>query len=141
MIRYLLDTDIVIYTMKNKPAVVREAFEKFHEEIAISSVSLMELYYGVERSSDKSRNLKSVEGLAARLSVIDFDVHAATHTGQIRAKLADLGTPIGPYDAMIAGHARSRGFILVSNNLVSNNQKEFKRVDGLRVENWTVAAP
>ena len=73
MIQYLLDTDIVIYTMKNKPPHVRAAFEKYHEEIAISSVTLMELCYGVERSADKQRNLRSVEGLAARLSVVDFD--------------------------------------------------------------------
>lgn len=135
MIRYLLDTDIVIYTMKNKPAVVRQAFERFHEEIAISSVTLMELYYGVERSLDKSRNLKSVEGLAARLSVLDFDVNAASHTGEIRAQLANVGNPIGPYDAMIAGHARSCGFVLVS-----NNEREFQRVDGLRIENWAAPA-
>lgn len=122
--------------MKNKPPVVRKAFEQFHEEIAISSVTLMELYYGVERSSDRQRNLKSVEGLAARLSVIDFDVPAATHTGEIRARLANIGTPIGPYDAMIAGQARSRGFVLVT-----NNEEEFNRVDGLRVENWAATEP
>ncbi|OED35984.1 plasmid maintenance protein [Chromatiales bacterium (ex Bugula neritina AB1)] len=131
MIRYLLDTDIIIYTMKNKPPLVREAFELHHEEIAISSVTLMELYNGVECSSDKPRNLNAVEGLAARLSVVDFDVHAASHTGEIRADLAGQGTPIGPYDAMIAGHARSRGL-----TLVPNNEKEFERVDGLRLENW-----
>lgn len=131
MIRYLLDTNIVIYTMKNKPPIVRKAFEQHHEEIAISSVTLMELYYGVERSSDKPRNLKSVEGLAARLTVVDFDSHAAAHTGEIRAKLASAGMTIGPYDAMIAGHARSRGFVVVS-----NNEKEFARVEGLRLENW-----
>ncbi len=134
MIRYLLDTDIIIYTMKNKPPAVRQAFERFHEEIAISSVTLMELSYGAERSSDKVRNLKSVEGLAARLSVLDFDVNAASHTGEIRAQLANIGKPIGPYDAMIAGHARSRGFVLVS-----NNEREFKRVDGLRIENWALS--
>lgn len=131
MIRYLLDTDIVIYSMKNKPPVVRKAFGNFHEQIAISSVTLMELYFGVERSSDKPRNLKSVEGLVARLTVLDFDSHVASHTGDIRASLAAIGRPIGPYDAMIAGHARCRGFILVS-----NNEKEFERVPGLRLENW-----
>lgn len=132
MIQYLLDTDIVIYTMKNKPPVVREAFERFHEEIAISSVTLMELYYGVERSSEKSRNLKSVEGLSARLTVLDYDTRAAKHTAEIRATLAGAGTPIGPYDGMIAGQARSCGFVLIT-----NNEREFKRVDGLRLENWT----
>ena len=131
MIRYLLDTNIVIYTMKNKPPGVRVAFEKHHEELAISSVTLMELYYGAERSSDKSRNLKSIEGLAARLAVLDYDVHAAAHTGEIRGVLANKGQSIGPYDAMIAGHARSRGLIVVT-----NDAKEFRRVDGLRLENW-----
>ena len=131
MIRYLLDTDIIIYTMRSRPPKVKVAFEKYHEEIAISSVTLMELYFGVERSADKPRNLKVVEGLAARLSVVEFDVHAASHTGEIRAVLAGQGTPIGPYDAMIAGHARSRGL-----TLVTNNEREFKRVDGLRLENW-----
>lgn len=131
MIQYLLDTDIVIYTMKNKPPLVREAFERFHEEIAISSVTLMELYYGVERSSEKRRNIKSVEGLAARLTVVDYDMHAAKHTAEIRATLASVGTPIGPYDAMIAGQARACGFVLVT-----NNEREFKRVDGLRLKNW-----
>ena len=131
MIQYLLDTDIVIHTMKNKPPLVREAFERFHEEIAIYSVTLMELYYGVERSSEKRRNIKSVEGLAARLTVVDYDMHAAKHTAEIRATLANVGTPIGPYNVMIAGQARACRFVLVT-----NNEREFNRVDGLRLKNW-----
>jgi tRNA(fMet)-specific endonuclease VapC len=69
--------------------------------------------------------------LAARLDVLDYDDIAATHTGQIRAELGKIGKSIGPYDQMIAGHARSRGLIIVT-----NNEKEFKRVPGIRVENW-----
>ena len=78
-----------------------------------------------------ARNLADVEGFLARLEVLDFDAAAATHAGQIRAELARLGTPIGPYDQMIAGHARSRGLVVVSNNTA-----EFARVAGLRIANW-----
>lgn len=73
-----------------------------------------------------------MEGLAARLSIVDYDMRAAIHTGEIRATLARIGTPISPYDSMIAGQARSRGFILVT-----NNEREFKRVDGLQLDNWS----
>ncbi len=131
MLKYMLDTSIVIYTIKNKPQVVREAFKVHYGQICISTVTLMELIYGAEKSSSPERNLSDVEGLAARLEVLDYDDHAAIHTGQIRAELAKAGKPIGPYDQMIAGHARSRGLIVVT-----NNEKEFKRVPGARVENW-----
>jgi len=101
--------------------------------MCISTVTLAELFYGVEKSANPARNLAEVEGFAARLEVLDFDGHAAAHTGQIRAELARTGTPIGPYDQMIAGHARSRGLIIVT-----NNRREFDRVPGLRVEDWSV---
>ncbi|MBK8970356.1 MAG: tRNA(fMet)-specific endonuclease VapC [Hahellaceae bacterium] len=131
MLKYMLDTNIVIYTIKNKPQVVREAFKAHYGQICISTVTLMELIYGAERSANPERNIADVEGLAARLEVMDYDESAAIHTGQIRAELAGKGTPIGPYDQMIAGHARSQGLIVVT-----NNEKEFKRVSGLRLENW-----
>lgn len=131
MLRYLLDTNIVIYTMKNKPITVRERFNRHHGQIALSTVTMMELVYGAERSAQPERNLKALEGFAARLDVLDFDEHAATHAAQIRADLARKGTPIGPYDTMIAGHARCIGLVLVT-----NNQREFKRVAGLQLENW-----
>ncbi|MEE1540300.1 MAG: PIN domain-containing protein, partial [Arenicellales bacterium] len=86
---------------------------------------------GAERSTDTKRNLFEVEGLAARLDVLNYDETAAIHSGQLRAELATAGTPIGPYDQMIAGHCRSLGLILVTNNV-----REFDRVPGLRVENW-----
>ncbi len=83
-------------------------------------------------SAQVTCNLQDIEGLAARMDVIPFDYHAATHFGQVRAELSKMGKPIGPYDSMIAGHARALGLILVTNNI-----REFKRVPGLRVENWT----
>ena len=131
MLKYLLDTNIVIYTIKNKPEIVRAAFNKHHGQMAITSVTLMELIFGAEKSSNPERNLKTIEGFAARLEVLPYEYSAAVHTGQIRAELAKAGKPIGPYDQMIAGHARSLGLILVT-----NNEKEFVRVNGLRIENW-----
>jgi len=131
MIKYMLDTNILIYTIKNRPKKVREAFKQHSEFLSISTVSLGELFYGAEKSSQPARSLADIEGLAARLDVVPFDSEAAIHFGQVRAELEKTGKIIGPYDLMIAGHARSRGLILVTNNL-----REFKRVPGLRVENW-----
>lgn len=131
MLRYMLDTNIVIYTIKNKPQAVKEAFVAHYGQMCISTVTLMELIYGAEKSAAPGRNLKEVEGFAARLDVLDYDSNAAAHSGELRAELARAGQPIGPYDQLIAGHARSRGLILVT-----NNEKEFARVPGLRVENW-----
>lgn len=132
MLKYLLDTNICIYTIKNKPPAVREAFHRHHGQLAISTITLMELIYGAEKSSAPERNLAVVEGFAARLEVLNYDADAAAHSGQVRAELARAGTPIGPYDQMIAGHARSLGLIVVTNNL-----KEFERVPGLRIEDWS----
>ena len=98
----------------------------------MSAVTLGEMIYGAEKSAQVTRNLEDIEGLAARMDVLPFDYQAAAHCGQLRAELVKKGKPIGPYDLMIAGHARSLGLILVTNNL-----REFKRVPGLRVENWT----
>lgn len=131
MLKYMLDTNICIFTIKNRPQQVREAFSRQHGRLCISSVTLMELIYGAEKSAVPEKNLNVVEGFSARLDVLDYDDEAAIHTGQLRAELARLGQPIGPYDQLIAGHARSQGLILVTNNL-----REFQRVPGLRVEDW-----
>lgn len=131
MLKYLLDSNICIYTIKNRPDSVRKIFIENDGRMCVSTVTQMELIYGAEKSAAVSRNLKVVEGFLARLDVKEFDSSAATHTGQIRAELAKAGTPIGPYDQMIAGHARSLGLIVVTNNVA-----EFSRVPGLRVENW-----
>lgn len=136
MLRYMLDTNICIFTVKSRPPQVREAFNRHHGQICISSVTLMELIYGAEKSAHPERNLSVVEGFAARLEVLAYDEIAASHTGQLRAELARSGTPIGPYDQLIAGHARSRGLIVVT-----NNRREFDRVPGLRVEDWAAPTP
>lgn len=131
MLRYMLDTNILIYTIKNRPEVVRQNFEVHDGEMCASSVTAMELLYGAHKSQAVRRNLDVIEGLLGRLTVLDFDLGAAEHAGQIRAELASAGTPIGPFDVMIAGHARSRGLCLVT-----NNEGEFERVSGLRLANW-----
>ncbi len=131
MLKYMLDTDISIYTIKNRPEKVRKAFKRHNGQMCISTVTFGELVYGAECSSQPEKNMEVVEGFAARLEVLPFEAIDAAHFGQLRAELAKAGKPIGPYDMMIAGHARARGLILVTNNL-----KEFKRVSGLRVENW-----
>jgi tRNA(fMet)-specific endonuclease VapC len=131
MLKYLLDTNIVIYTIKNRPPQVRKVFNLHADQLCMSTVTLGELIYGAEKSQRPEGNLAVVEGLAARLEVLPFDAEAAIHFGQISAELARSGRPIGPYDMMIAGHARSRGLLLVTNNLA-----EFERVHGLRLENW-----
>lgn len=131
MIRYLLDTNIVIYTMNNRPDTVREAFDKHQDCIAVSSITMMELFYGAECSSNPERNRRVIEGFAVRLAVLNYDERAASQTAQIRAALKSVGKPIGPYDAMIAGHARSQGLVVVT-----NNTGEFERVSGLQISNW-----
>jgi tRNA(fMet)-specific endonuclease VapC len=134
MLKYMLDTNICIYTIKNRPPEVREIFGRNQGLMCISTVTLMELFFGTEKSAFPQKNLAIVEGFAARLEVLDYNKSAAAHSGQLRAELAAAGTPIGPFDTMIAGHARSLGLILVSNNL-----REFGRVPGLRFEDWLLA--
>jgi tRNA(fMet)-specific endonuclease VapC len=131
MLRYVLDTNICIFTIKNKPPHLRSLFNTHATQMCVSQVTVMELYYGAYRSQQVERNLSVIEGFLARLPVIPYDTHAADHTAQIRSELASRGTPIGPYDAMIAGNARSQGLIVVT-----NNTREFSRVEGLRVEDW-----
>ena len=131
MLKYMLDTNICIFTIKNKPESVREQFNRHHGQLAISTITLMELLFGAEKSAFPARNLAVVEGFAARVAQHDYDQHAAAHTGQLRAELAKRGQLIGPYDQMIAGHARSQGLIIVTNNL-----REFERVPGLRSQDW-----
>lgn len=122
---------MVIYTIKNRPASVRAIFKLNEGQMCISSVTWGELIYGVERSSRPEQNYRDIEGFSARLQILEFDEHSAAQFGQIRAELYSRGKPIGPYDMQIAGHARSLGLVLVT-----NNEKEFSRVPGLRLQNW-----
>ena len=132
MLKYLLDTNIVIYTMKNRPLHVKRRFQRHHGQMGISAVTLGELVFGAEHSQQVERNLADIEAMTARLEVLPFDTKAAFHFGQIRAELYRTGQPIGPYDMMIAGHARACGL-----KLVTNNAKEFERVQGLLLEDWS----
>ena len=127
----MLDTNIIIYIMKNRPKQVKKQFKQHKGQICISSVTLGELVFGAEHSQQVERNLADIESMITRLEVLPFDNKAAYHFGQIRAALYSIGQPIGPYDMMIAGQARAVALILVTNNV-----KEFERVPGLQIENW-----
>ena len=131
MLKYLLDTNIVIYVIKRRPPEAREIFNRHHSRMAISAVTLAELVHGAEKSSDPARNLDVIDDFCSRLAVLPYTARAAQHYGAIRATLEREGRPIGVNDLHIAGHARSEGLLLVTNNL-----REFERVGGLLVENW-----
>ena len=131
MLKYMLDTNIAIYVIKIRPMKVLETFNRNVERMCISSITLAELIHGVEKSAKPEHNLQQVEDFVSRLTVLEYGNKAAAHYGDIRAVLERKGTPIGVNDLHIAGHARSEGLTLVTNNF-----KEFERVAGLRLENW-----
>ncbi len=130
--RYMLDTNICIYAIKHKP---EQVFLKLQEhdpsEVCISSVTYAELVHGVEKSQSTEKNRVALALLLANIDIMDFDSSAAESYGKIRADLEKAGKPIGPLDMMIAGHAKSLGY-----TVVTNNTKEFMRVNGLKLENW-----
>lgn len=134
MLRYLLDTNLCIRVLRDRPATLRPRFNAEAAALCISDVVLFELLYGAEVSADPARNRQVVEQFAARLTTLPFDSEAAAHTAEIRGNLRRRGLPIGAYDLMIAGHARSRGLVVVTGNL-----HEFNRVEGLRAEDWLAA--
>lgn len=127
----MLDTNFCIRLLRDRPLGLRDKFNANADAMAISTVILSELLYGADKSSDPDRHRAQVENFASRLAVLPFDEQAATHTGNIRAVLGKQGLPIGPYDSMIAGHARSAGLIVITGNL-----REFQRVAGLMCEDW-----
>ena len=131
MLKYLLDTNLCIRVLRDRPQGLRERFNAEASGLSVSSIVLYELLYGAAKSARPVENRRQVEAFAARLEVLDFDADAAAHAGEIRAELEREGKPIGSYDVLIAGHARSRGLIVVTGNLA-----EFRRVDGLRCEDW-----
>ena len=130
--RYMLDTNICVYAIKHKPEqVFRRLQEHAPSEVCISSVTYAELVHGVEKSQSIEKNRVALALLLANIEIMDFDSLAAESYGRIRADLEKLGTPIGPLDMIIAGHARSLDY-----TIVTNNTKEFVRVQGLKLENW-----
>nr|WP_295107219.1 tRNA(fMet)-specific endonuclease VapC [uncultured Caulobacter sp.] len=135
MLRYLLDTNLCIRVLRDRPAGLRERFNAHADALCVSTIVLTELLHGALKSARPNHNRSEVERFAAKLAVLDFDAAAADHAADIRATLERAGQPIGGYDLLIAGHARSRGLIVVTGNLA-----EFQRVDGLRCEDWLAEA-
>ena len=130
--RYLLDTNICIYLIKKHPSQLLERFRQHSpRDVAISTITLFELQYGAEKSQYRQRSEDALAKFLLPLNIIDLDYSSAVEAAAIRVQLEKQGMPIGPYDLLIAGLARSQGM-----TLVTNNTKEFERVIGLHLENW-----
>lgn len=128
---YLLDTNILIALLRDRGDAARPRLRAAEGRLAVSTISEMELEYGIERSRHPQRSRQAVDELLSLVEVLPFDTLAAMQAGRIRGILATRGEPIGPYDALLAGHARSLGLVMVTNNV-----REFARVPGLEVEDW-----
>lgn len=131
MLAAMLDANLCIRVLRDRPGGLRERFKTEARNLAISTIVLHELYYGAERSDRPQLQRNKVGDFAAHISVLDFDSAAASQAAVIKANLAAIGQLIGPNDLLIAGHARSLGLKLITGNL-----KEFTRVEGLRCEDW-----
>jgi tRNA(fMet)-specific endonuclease VapC len=127
----MLDTNLCIRVLRDRPSSLRERFNAEATAMSVSSIIVYELLVGAEKSTHPIEARLGVERFLARLEVLQFDEPAAAHAAEIRATLERRGTPIGPHDTLIAGHARSRGLMVITGNL-----GEFGRVDGLRYEDW-----
>jgi tRNA(fMet)-specific endonuclease VapC len=132
MLRYMLDTNLCVRVLRERPASLRDRFNAEADGLCLSTIVLTELLHGAAKSARPDHNRREVENFAARLEVLVFDSDAAGHAAEIRASLERQGLTIGGYDVLIAGHARSRGLIVVTGNL-----GEFRRVEGLRCEDWS----
>ena len=132
---YLLDTNICIFVLNRGPGferIIRRMDGLSRGDVLVSSVSAAELQFGAWASARKQDNLLRLERFLAEFEVLPFEENAARAYGQLRAALKELGSPIGPFDTLIAGHSLSIGATLVTNNL-----REFQRVPGLRAEDWS----
>ena len=131
-VRFLLDTNICIYIAKYNPPAVRDRFVRHSsEELAMSVITLGELRHGAEKSNSPKKALSAIEQLVNAIQVMPIDDAVACQYGKIRAKLELAGQTIGNNDLWIAAHAKAEGW-----SLVTNNEREFKRVAGLKIENW-----
>jgi len=132
MIKYMLDTNICIYIIKQKPENVIERFRQAQvSEIGVSSTTLSELEYGVMKSAKSEQNKLALVQFIAPIEISAYDDVAAQHYGKISAHLERQGTPIGSLDMLIAAHTLSQNSVLIT-----NNESEFKRVSNLKIENW-----
>jgi tRNA(fMet)-specific endonuclease VapC len=128
----MLDTNTCIYVIKRKPTDVINRFRRIQlSQIGISSITLSELEYGVMKSSKPGQNQLALAQFLAPLEILSYDDEAAQHYGRLRTDLEKRGTPIGSLDMLIAAHALCVGCILIT-----NNEREFKRVQDLKVDNW-----
>jgi len=129
---WMLDTNTCIYIIKQKPVSVLEKFSTISPgQIALSVITLAELEYGARKSAAVEKNLAALHQFSIPFDILPFDYNATVEYGIIRADLEAKGTPIGPLDTLIAAHAKSLNYILVT-----NNEKEFNRISGLNIENW-----
>jgi tRNA(fMet)-specific endonuclease VapC len=131
MLRYLLDSNLLIEVLRRRPPKLRAKFNREASALATSSIVVSELIFGALISARPAENREEVERLISRLEILSFDPPAAEHAADIRAQLQRKAQPIGAYDVLIAGHARSLGLELVTANL-----REFSRVQGLKVRAW-----
>jgi tRNA(fMet)-specific endonuclease VapC len=129
--KFLLDTDTCIYALKQNPAVLKHLLAQSREDIAVSVITEAELRTGAAKSTSAAKTLRLVENFLRPLGIVEFTSNDAASYAQVRAKLERAGTPIGPLDTLIAAQAVARKLVLVS-----NNEREFSRIAGLRVENW-----
>jgi len=129
--KLLLDTDTCIYALKQNPTILRRLLAQSREDVAVSVITEAELRTGAAKSTSSAKTLRLVENFLRPLSILEFTANDAASYAQVRAKLERAGTPIGPLDTLIAAQAVARKLVLVS-----NNEREFGRVAGLRVENW-----
>lgn len=131
MLLSLLDTNLCVRALRDRPLHIRDRLKAEAGRICISTIVLYELEVGVALSSRPEAGRQAVQDFASSLPVLEFDAEAAAHAADIRAELTRRGTLIGPYDILIAAHARSRGLKVITGNL-----REFQRVEGLRCEDW-----
>ncbi|AUT04716.1 VapC toxin family PIN domain ribonuclease (plasmid) [Nostoc sp. CENA543] len=129
---YLLDSNVCIRLINNSsPAVTNRLAAQQPEDILVSTITQLELYYGAYRSTQQERNLEILQRFFSQFTIIRLDPEAARIAGRIRAELAASGTPIGPYDVQIAAIAMANNLIVVT-----HNTREFGRVNGLQIEDW-----
>jgi tRNA(fMet)-specific endonuclease VapC len=132
-VKYLLDTNICIYAIKRRPENIAQKLAKIsaRNEVCVSAISMAEMQYGASKSQSQARNREALLKFLLPFEVLAFSDAAATYYGVIRADLESAGQPIGGHDMLIAAQAMSGGYVLVT-----NNTREFARIDGLNVENW-----
>ena len=133
--KYMLETNICIYAIKNNSQVLAKLSQNIDEGICISSIVKAEIEYGIYKSANYEKNRIAFETFLRNISIVSFDESAAKEYGKIRVDLERQGTPIGGNDLFIAAHCRALNYILITHNL-----KEFERVENLKLEDWTIGA-